>query len=640
MVNWQQRRVKFGLMVSILILIIQNAYGTNYYINKVSGSDQDDGTSTESAWSSLANINTTIFYPGDSILLRAGQLWVGTLQPQGSGAEGKPIVIGRYGDGANPMINGAGLTNCTTESGESHYCAIFLYNQEYWTIQDLEIVNYNEAEENMTLQDWENTNKSNYSDVTNPPQYDGINTRKSAILIEANNKGAVDGLQFLNLEIHGVNGEIQSKDNGGIFLEVFKLSSSDTPTYFRDLLVEGCHIHDVDRTGISNWSDYDDREFNQNSNWTPNVNYVIRNTTFERTGANALIVRVSDGALIESCVFDGCSIKESGNAAFNFNTDNTIWQYNEFTRTKANHDDEDAGGVDSDYRSKNTTIQYNYLHDNDFGLLVTGGPGRFNDNTILRYNIIERDGLIARKGSDAKFTLRFSGSATNTFFHNNIVYLAPEQSNTKVSFHKSWSGSSPKKTFYYNNIFYVETPGCSYSMGSSQENTFSNNIYFGQTVANSPSDANGITSNPMLSDPGSGFQGYKIEEASPAVGAGARIETIPEYDLYDHLIDHQAPIDIGVHQLSQAVALSSFGLAEESIKVFPNPMVADYLTVQLQGGIHQLTIFEIRGEVILSIKDLTDDQNKINLTHVHRGVYMMKIVGSDGQVHPFKLLKL
>ena len=124
------------------------------------------------------------------------------------------------------------------------------------------------------------------------------------------------------------------------------------------------------------------------------------------------------------------------------------------------------------------------------------------------------------------------------------------------------------------------------------------------------------------------------------MGAGDRIETIPEYDLYDHLIDHQAPIDIGVHQLSQAVALSSFGLAEESIKVFPNPMVADYLTVQLQGGIHQLTIFEIRGEVILSIKDLTDDQNKINLTHVHRGVYMMKIVGSDGQVHPFKLLKL
>ena len=404
------------LLAMLLLGAAWPCLATNYYIDSVSGDDGNSGTSQVAAWETLANINSTTFQPGDSILFKAGQSWTGTIKPQGSGTSGNPIVIGMYGSGSRPALNGDGSTNCTVEPGQTKYCTIFLYNQEYWVIRDLEITNYDSSEESsITLSEWESDNVTDYANVTNPAKYTGTNTKKCGVLVQANDVGKLSQLHFINLEVHGVNGQISQKNNGGIFFRIFNFGS-ETPTYFDDILIEDCYIHDVDRTGISNESDYDNRTLSTNTDWTPSTNLVIRNTTFERTGANALIVRVADGALIENCHFDYCSIKESGNAAFNFNTDNTIWQYNEFEHTKANDGDHDAGGVDSDYRTKGTIIQYNYLHDNDFGMLVTGGPGAFNDGTIVRYNIFERDGLIKRHGDDKWFVLRTSGAATNTTY--------------------------------------------------------------------------------------------------------------------------------------------------------------------------------------------------------------------------------
>ena len=64
------------------------------------------------------------------LLLRAGCRWTGTLQPKGSGAEGKPIVLDRFGEGPLPSIDGAG--------GEA---ALLLRNQEFWEIANLELTN-------------------------------------------------------------------------------------------------------------------------------------------------------------------------------------------------------------------------------------------------------------------------------------------------------------------------------------------------------------------------------------------------------------------------------------------------------------------------------------------------------------------
>src|SRR5690606_7043555 len=81
-----------------------------FYVDSFQGNDENPGTSPEKAWQSLEKVNETVFDPGSMILFRSDGLWSGQLHPKGSGIEGQPIVIDRYGDGQKPIINGGGMT--------------------------------------------------------------------------------------------------------------------------------------------------------------------------------------------------------------------------------------------------------------------------------------------------------------------------------------------------------------------------------------------------------------------------------------------------------------------------------------------------------------------------------------------------
>ena len=85
------------------------ADAANYHIDATHGNDARDGASPKSAWMSLGKIDGIELKPGDNILLKAGQVFTGKLHLNGSGADGKPITIDKYGQGANPVINGAVL---------------------------------------------------------------------------------------------------------------------------------------------------------------------------------------------------------------------------------------------------------------------------------------------------------------------------------------------------------------------------------------------------------------------------------------------------------------------------------------------------------------------------------------------------
>lgn len=80
----------------------------SYYVDSAQGDDSAAGTDSAHAWRSLARVNQTTFHAGDQVLLKAGGRWSGQLWPQGSGASGAPITLDRYGDGANPRIDGGG----------------------------------------------------------------------------------------------------------------------------------------------------------------------------------------------------------------------------------------------------------------------------------------------------------------------------------------------------------------------------------------------------------------------------------------------------------------------------------------------------------------------------------------------------
>ncbi|MEM9158750.1 MAG: sialate O-acetylesterase, partial [Verrucomicrobiota bacterium] len=471
--------VLFGLSLGAWI-----GWSTEYYLDAVNGDDANSGFSELGAWRSLEKASENEYMPGDRLLLRAGQRWAGALILRGSGAEGNPIVVSSYGEGARPAIDGDGVSDYDATGSSFMSCAIRLFNQSHWRIENLEITNYNPAEENgLSLADWEARNISNYAEVLEPEPDRTRKLKKSGILVQAMGEvegGILAGLEFKNLEIHGINGDMGNKDNGGIFIKVYD-DGMDNRIRFDDVRFEGNIIRDVDRTGISNRSDFDQRSLLTNENWTPNRSWAFSNNHFERTGANALIVRVAEDPVMEYNLFDTCSIKGSGNAAFNFNTDGALWQFNEFRFTKANEDDEDAGGVDSDYRSKHTLIQFNYLHNNDFGMLVTGGPGRFNEGTIVRENLFVNEGRRERKGGEGRFAIRVSGSATNTLFYRNTILLGEDQSEVKVFFHKKW-GTWPERTIYRENVVVSHHSTNLIELRESRGNRFVGNRYFGEAI--------------------------------------------------------------------------------------------------------------------------------------------------------------
>ena len=91
------------------------------------------GSGTQSSpWNSLARVNAFAFIPGDQLLLNRGTTCNGSLTPQGSGSATAPIVIDAYGTGAQPAINGGSAQE-----------AVMLFNQQYWEINNLEVVGGN-----------------------------------------------------------------------------------------------------------------------------------------------------------------------------------------------------------------------------------------------------------------------------------------------------------------------------------------------------------------------------------------------------------------------------------------------------------------------------------------------------------------
>ena len=83
------------------------AAGTTYYVD-CAGSDSNNGKSEGQAWKTLAKANRTPLRPGDSLLLKRGCMWAGSLKARWNGTADQPILIGAYGEGDRPLIENSG----------------------------------------------------------------------------------------------------------------------------------------------------------------------------------------------------------------------------------------------------------------------------------------------------------------------------------------------------------------------------------------------------------------------------------------------------------------------------------------------------------------------------------------------------
>jgi hypothetical protein len=93
-------------MILLMLGLAGVASGTTYYVSSSLGNDANSGTASATPWQTLAHVNAQTFLPGDSILLRRGDVWNESLVPPSSGASGNPISFDAYGTGAPPNLTG------------------------------------------------------------------------------------------------------------------------------------------------------------------------------------------------------------------------------------------------------------------------------------------------------------------------------------------------------------------------------------------------------------------------------------------------------------------------------------------------------------------------------------------------------
>ena len=70
-----------------------------YYVNVVSGNDNNPGTSQEQPFRSLDRVNGVKLQAGDQVLLARGLVYPGTIEWKDlAGSREKPIILGSYND--------------------------------------------------------------------------------------------------------------------------------------------------------------------------------------------------------------------------------------------------------------------------------------------------------------------------------------------------------------------------------------------------------------------------------------------------------------------------------------------------------------------------------------------------------------
>ncbi len=510
-------KIKFRRVLLIVVCVFNGimAQAKCYYIDSQSGNDLNSGLIHKLAWKTLAKVNATTFQAGDSILFKSDGVWVGQLYPKGSGSAVSPITIDKYGVGSKPLIDGNGMIGTGV---------VYLFNQENWEINNLEIVN------------------------------DGVTgADRRGVRIEVNNWGVVNHIYLKNLLIHNIKGlvgqERSNKRTSGIGFGI--VSASSVESRFNDILIEKCVIHTCDNQGIITECVAGDGVQPRTAAWNRIriTNAIVRNNTIYNISKNAMIIRLFDKGVVENNVCYNTANGISGNTMFSAACDGTIFQYNEGYLN--NSPDADGSMYDADLRSPNTVWQYSYSHDNSHGLFWTCTVQE-DANIVCRYNISQNDkGII--------FCINYP--VTSVAVYNNTVYIPAHLSPTIIS-ERNNGGAGSRTYEFKNNIIFNNSPTAKYILTNGYNRIVDYNCFYGNHPVNEPTDNHKITLNPSLVNPGGGGVGinnvsaYQLLNGSPCIDAGVVITNNGGKDYWGNSLYKGKP-DIGAHEFSYSTGLKT-----------------------------------------------------------------------------------
>ncbi len=99
--------MKTYLLAAACFLCLQETIATNYYLANAGNDTLNTGHSAASPWKSIAKLNTVSYLPGDSVFLKSGEVFRGTIIVTQGGMATSRVVFTAYGTGNKPIVSGA-----------------------------------------------------------------------------------------------------------------------------------------------------------------------------------------------------------------------------------------------------------------------------------------------------------------------------------------------------------------------------------------------------------------------------------------------------------------------------------------------------------------------------------------------------
>jgi parallel beta-helix repeat protein len=549
----RNRRVAifFVVLAGCLLLMISSpalAAGTTYFVNCAAASN-GNGTSA-SPWNNLTTVNSKTFAPGDRLLFNRGTTCRGSFVFSSSGTSTSPISIHAYGTGPLPAIDGTG-----------HNRAVKLLNTSYVTLRNLEVKN----------------------------------SRVWGVLVTTNRDAPAVGITLKNLIVHHVTGgsyrEMKAKWTGlvvfapGMIVEPNMTRGSGVYTrnsYFDGVLVDNVIAYDTTLWGgIFVWG----VQVDQDLKWKGHAqdpalqsrNITIQNSTVHDTFGDGIAIYMSRNGTIQNSVVSRSGIEpppaDIGTPVglWWWSSSNMKAQFNESYNNRS--PGVDGGGYDIDFWSTNSTVQYNYGHDNGaYCISVFGTAGETKSN-IVRYNVCAGNGTVhtyLRDGvrevlpgqSEIYLCTWQGGKLVDTWIYNNTFYINSTGDPSATGLFDACGGEAETNGIFKNNLVVSEIPNVLGDVAAANNRARDYNLYYYTrgTFTDPNPEAHGIYNrNPLVNT--LGYHGigrpttqWTLQAGSPAINRGTNPCTglagcsVGARDFFGNPIPLGGAFDIGAHE--------------------------------------------------------------------------------------------